>query len=61
MTIDGNLALHIQNGGCPFVHPNGAWFCQGRAGHELLPPLLAAPHYARVFSKKSGYEAVSWS
>lgn len=61
MAIDGNRELHLQNGGCDSVHPNGRWFCQGREGHELVPPLVAEPHFTRAFSRTKGYEAVSWA
>lgn len=52
-TVDGNRAQHIEGGGCPSVHPNGRWMCFQRVGH-------AGQHSARVFSRRTGFEAVLW-
>lgn len=58
MPLDGNYALHIQNGGCPATHPTRNVFCQGRAGHYNY---LHSPHYAPVISLRNGTETITWT
>lgn len=57
-TLDGNYAQHIQNGGCPAIHPNGRHFCSEPDGHY---DWFSSRHVAHLFSLREGTETLLWN
>lgn len=58
-TLDGNYELHLQNGGCPTIHPNGRYFCAGHVGHY---DFFTSRHYVPTFDHRTKmYEKLEWN